>query len=60
MKKFIFNLSLCLLISSVSDAAEDSSHFLRPGPIWRNLSTIAKLNLQRPSRPSWMRESRAP
>ena len=30
MKKFIYNLSLCLLLSSVSDAAEDSSHFCVP------------------------------
>ncbi len=45
MKKFIFNLSLCLLISSVSDAAEDSSHFCVP-------VDLAKLEHYRQTQPA--------
>ena len=45
MKKLIFNLSLCLLISSVSDAAEDSSHFCVP-------VDLAKLEHYRQTQPA--------
>ena len=45
MKKFIFNLSLCLLISSVSDAAEDSIHFCVP-------VDLAKLEHYRQTQPA--------